>query len=290
MRILQINSFCGVASTGRIANDIHHLLQQQGHESLVTYARGTAKYCPDGFKFAGDFNFLFHVAYTFATDRHAFASVLATRRLIRKIESYQPDLVHLHVVHGYYVNINLLFNYLKKSNIPIVWTQHDCWAFTGHCGYFDFAQCDRWKTQCHHCPEKYRYPISLLLDNSRRNYQDKKKLFNGFLNMVLVTPSYWLSGLIQQSYLKSYPVRVIPNGVNLAVFKPHESDFRERYHCTDRFVILAVATVWGKRKGLPDLLDLAQRLHDDEVLIMVGLDPHQKKILPPGVIGHHAYP
>ena len=285
MRILQINSFCGVASTGRIANDIHRLLLEQGHESLVAYARGTDKYCSDGYKFAGDFNFLFHVAYTFATDRHGFASILATRRLIRKIAAYKPDLVHLHVVHGYYVNIRLLFTYLKKINIPIVWTQHDCWAFTGHCGYFDYAQCDRWKTQCHHCPEKYRYPISLLLDNSRRNYQDKRKLFNGFSNLVLVTPSQWLSGLIQQSYLKSYPVRVIPNGVNLAVFRPHESDFRARYSCTDRFVILAVATVWGKRKGLPDLLDLAHRLKDDEVLVMVGLDSHQKKRLPSGVVG-----
>ncbi|MDD2458686.1 MAG: glycosyltransferase [Eubacteriales bacterium] len=285
MRILQINSFCGVASTGRIAKDIHTLLQAQGHESLVAFGRKPSKYCQDGFKFAGDLSFLLHVAYTFATDRQSFASVLATRRLIQKIADYQPDLVHLHIAHGYYVNIKILFDYLKKINIPVVWTQHDCWAFTGHCGYFDYAHCDRWKTECHHCPEKYRYPISLLLDNSRRNYRDKKNLFTGLANLVLVSPSYWLKGLIEDSYLKSYPVRVIPNGVNLAVFKPHDNDFRQRYHCQDRYVILAVATAWGKRKGLPSLLELTQLLTADEILVMVGLDPHQKKQIPKGVIG-----
>jgi len=285
MRILQINSLCGVGSTGRIANDIHHLLQAQGHESLVAYARSTSKYCQDGYKFAGNLNFLIHVAYTFMTDRHAFASVLATRRLIRKIEAYQPDLIHLHVVHGYYVNIKLLFNYLKKIDVPVVWTQHDCWSFTGHCGHFDYAGCDRWKTECHHCPEKYRYPISLLLDNSRRNFKDKKQLFNGLSNLVLVTPSQWLADLTRKSFLKDYPVQVIPNGINLDIFHPHTNNFRERYACRDRFVILAVATVWRARKGLPALLEIATKLEVDECLVLVGLEPYQKKQLPAGVIG-----
>jgi len=285
MRILQINSLCGVGSTGRIASDIHHLLKEQGHESLVAYARSTSKYCQDGYKFAGNFNFLFHVAYTFVTDRHAFASTLATSRLIRKIEAYQPDLIHLHVVHGYYVNIKLLFNYLKKIDVPVVWTQHDCWSFTGHCGHFDYAGCDRWKTECHDCPEKYRYPISLLLDNSRRNYRDKKALYNGLSKLVLVTPSQWLADLTRESFLKDYPVQVIPNGINLDVFHPHANNFREWYACTGRFVILAVATVWRARKGLPALLEIAQRLEADECLVLVGLEPHQKKQLPAGVIG-----
>ena len=289
MRILQINATCGVGSTGRIALDIQRLLVSQGHESQIAYARKTSRFCPDAIRFGGNLNFLFHVAYTFITDRHAFASSLATRRLLREIEAYNPDLIHLHAIHGYYLNIRLLFDYLKQRNKPVVWTMHDCWAFTGHCAYFDYAGCNKWKTGCSHCPEKHHYPISLLLDNSVRNYADKKRLFNQIGQMTLVSPSRWLKDLLALSFLKNYPAVVINNGVNLEVFAPRlpaeNQALRERYNLTDRFIILAVASVWDERKGYPAILELAGMLRSDEVLMMVGLTPRQKDKLPKSIIG-----
>jgi glycosyltransferase involved in cell wall biosynthesis len=285
LRILQINSLCGVGSTGRIASDIHQLLKKQGHESMIAFGRNTRRYCTDAKKFGSAWNFLFHVAWTFATDRHGFASWLATRRLIRMIRDYNPDLVHLQVVHGYYVNIAMLFNELKRLCKPVVWTQHDCWAFTGHCAHFDYVGCDRWITGCHHCPEKGQYPISLLMDNSRRNYSDKRRLFNQLDSLTLVCPSKWLADLTRESFLKNHPVKVINNGVNLDVFKPRLSQIRENFNLKNKFVILAVATVWRERKGLNDLIRMAGHLEEDEIIIMVGLTKHQLRLLPSNIIG-----
>lgn len=280
MRILQINSICGVGSTGRIATDIHHRLLSLGHTSNIAYARKKALHCENPIRFGGKLNFLTHVAYTFATDRHGFASRRATRQLLPLIDQFQPDLIHLQAIHGYYVNIEMLFNYLKTKQIPVVWTMHDCWAFTGHCAHFDYAGCDKWKTGCHDCPEKYQYPISLLLDNSRRNYREKRTLFNGLDHLTLVSPSQWLADLTRQSFLQDYPVRVIPNGVNLDVFRPQDSQFRYHQGIAGQFIILGVATIWRERKGWQTVLELAKRLADDEVLVLVGLNSQQFKQLP----------
>ena len=284
MRILQINSICGVGSTGRIATDIHQLLVSQGHESAIAYSRKKALHCDRTLHFGGQFNFLTHVAYTFATDRHGFASRLATRDLIRQIDEFAPDLIHLQAIHGYYVNIDLLFRYLKQKDIPVVWTLHDCWSFTGHCAHFDYVGCDRWKTGCFHCPEKYQYPISLLLDNSRRNYRDKKRLFTSLEHLVLVSPSQWLADLTRQSFQQKYPVQVIRNGVDLERFQPQDSPFKAQQGLNGRFMILAVATVWRVRKGWQSILELAPQLADNEVLVVVGVTEAQARRLPRGVV------
>lgn len=279
MRILQINSICGVGSTGRIATDIHHLLESQGHTSSIAYARKKAYHIEHPIRFGGKLNFLTHVAYTFATDRHGFASKAATRQLLPLIDTFQPDLIHLQAIHGYYLNIEMLFNYLKEKQIPVVWTMHDCWAFTGHCAHFDYAGCTKWQTVCHHCPEKYQYPISLLKDNSRRNYFDKKALFTGLPQLILVSPSKWLADLTRLSFLKEYPVEVIPNGVNLEVFCPQTSDFRAQHDLKNQFILLGVATIWRKRKGWDDFLELTKHLSPDEVLVLVGINDRQKRQL-----------
>jgi putative colanic acid biosynthesis glycosyltransferase len=178
---------------------------------------------------------------------------------------------------------------LQQRNKPVVWTMHDCWAFTGHCAYFDYAGCSKWKTGCSHCPEKHHYPISLLLDNSVRNYADKKRLFTKVQNMVLVSPSQWLKDLLAESFLKKYPAKVINNGVNLEVFTPRSDaanrSLRERFELGGRFVVLAVASVWDERKGYPAILQLADRLQPDEVLVIVGLNKYQKRAIPKNVIG-----
>jgi glycosyltransferase involved in cell wall biosynthesis len=263
MKILQINATCGVSSTGRIAADIHQMLICQNHESKVAYARKKTSPCPDHVRFGGTVNFICHVFYTFLTDRHGFASRQATRRLLRLIDRYQPDLIHLHAIHGYYVNIGMLFHYLAKSGIPVVWTLHDCWSFTGHCAYYDYSGCQKWQTRCQHCPSLRDYPISLLLDNSARNFTDKRQLFLSVPDLTLVTPSAWLAEQLSHSFQRETPRQVIHNGVNLEVFRPLSSDFRGRNQMIGQFIILGAASVWNNRKGLKYFIDLADRLPDD---------------------------
>ena len=230
MKVLQINSVCGVGSTGRIAADIHRVLKQNGHESKIAYGRGEAKgvSSDDTIKIGTDRDIYAHVIQSRLTDRTGFYSKSATKKLIRSIEEYNPDVIHLHNIHGYYINIKLLFDYLKKAGKPVVWTLHDCWAFTGHCAYFDYCGCEKWKTGCEKCPQLSQYPKSFA-DSSKRNYLDKKQIFNGINNMTIVTPSKWLEKLVKQSYLGNYNTQVIYNGIDLTVFKPTVSDFRGRY-------------------------------------------------------------
>ena len=178
MRILQINTTCGTGSTGRIAVDIAKIAQEQGHDTLIAYGRNY-KETPGikAIRIGNDFDVYAHVLYTRITDKTGFASTHATRKFIQKIKEYDPDEIHLHNIHGYYINIEVLFNYLKEANKPVVWTLHDCWAFTGHCAYFDHVGCDRWKTGCYGCPQKNSYPASKFLSNAQFNYENKKRLF-----------------------------------------------------------------------------------------------------------------
>jgi len=208
----------------------------------------------------------------------------STRRFIKKLGI--PKLLHLHNLHCYYLNFPLLFRYIKDYNIPVIWTLHDCWAFTGHCPCFTMAKCDKWKTGCHHCPQYREYPKSLI-DNSRYMYRLKKKWFTGVPNLTIVTPSHWLAGLVKESFLKDYPVKVIHNGIDLSVFKPTESDFRARYGCEDKFILLGVAFDWGKRKGLDVFIELSKHLDDRFRIVLVGTNDKIDRELPPSIISIH---
>jgi glycosyltransferase involved in cell wall biosynthesis len=285
MRVLQINTVCGRGSTGRIVLDIHKTLLQMGYESYVAYGRPPAIDCLGAIKIGSKFDLYSHVLLTRFFDLHGFGSKRATKIFLKKIDEMDPDIIHLHNIHGYYMNIELLFDYLKQKNIPVVWTLHDCWAFTGHCTYFDYIGCERWKTGCHKCPQKKRYPASYFLDNSRKNYETKKRLFTGLKKMVIVTPSRWLANLVKESFLKEYPVEVIPNGIDTNVFKPTPSDFRKKYGLEGKFIILGVANVWEERKGLNYFLELSRMLRDDEVIVLVGLNKKQIKTLPNSIVG-----
>ena len=191
----------------------------------------------------------------------------------------------MHNVHGYYINIELLFNFLKEYNKPIVWTLHGCWAFTGHCAYFDYANCYKWETHCQKCPEKKSYPTSIFLDNSYDNFEKKKELFTGLKNMTLVTPSQWLAKLVKRSFLKEYPVIVINNGIDLNVFKPTPSAFRKKYDLENKFIILGVAYKWERRKGLDYFIELSKMLREKEAIVLVGLSKKQIKDLPKNIVG-----
>ena len=209
-----------------------------------------------------------------------------TRMLIKELKKFEPDVIHLHNLHKFCVNLPMLFKYIKKNNIRTVWTLHDCWTFTGKCPHFEMAGCDRWKTGCHNCPQLSGYPKTWT-DTSKSMWRLKKKWFTGVNDMTLVTPSEWLAGLVKQSFLKDYPVRVINNGVDLSIFKPTESDFRKKYNCEGKKVLLGVAFGWGKRKGLDVFIELSRRLDENYQIVLVGTDENTDKMLPDNIISIH---
>jgi glycosyltransferase involved in cell wall biosynthesis len=285
MKVLQINSVCGIGSTGRITTDIHNILIDQGHESYIAYGRDLPKNCDNAIRIGTKLDNYAHVAKTRVFDMHGFGSKQATIKFIDKVKELDPNIIHLHNIHGYYIDIEILFDYLKEANKPVVWTLHDCWSFTGHCAYFDYVGCDKWKEGCYNCREKKEYPRSIILDNSKRNYTRKKEVFTGVHKLTIVTPSQWLADLVKQSYLKEYPVKVINNGIDLNTFRPIKSCFRKKHNLTDKFIILGVASVWERRKGLKYFIELADKVTNDEVIVIVGLNEKQFEEIPGSVFG-----
>lgn len=285
MRILQINSVCGYGSTGKIVKDICEVAEKEGHQCLVAFGRDDAPKNMNTIKIGSFIDFIIHALKTRIFDLHGFASVSATKELIKKIEKFNPDIINLHNLHGYYINIDILFAYLKKINKPVIWTLHDCWAFTGHCAYFDYVGCDKWLNICTACPQKNCYPKSILFDGSKYNFCKKKELFNGLSNMTIIVPSIWLSNLVKRSFLKEYDVEIIYNGIDLDIFKPIKSSFKEEHDFQDKFVVLGVASVWDKRKGLSDFIELSKLLGKEYQIILVGLTNQQIAKLPSNIFG-----
>lgn len=284
MRVLQVNSVCGRGSTGRIVVGLHDALRARGDECLVAYGRGQHDPAVNAFRIGSSWSPGLHAGLSRLTDRQGFYSSAATRQLVDRMDEYQPNVIHLHNIHGYYLNLPILFSALERSKAPIVWTLHDCWAFTGHCAYFDFVGCDKWRSQCSACPQKRAYPASYLLDNSRRNFIEKSQLTSKVADLTLVSPSEWLADLVAQSFLKEHPVKVIPNGVDQGVFRPTPSDFKARHGIDGKFMVLGVASPWSPRKGLRDFVELRGRLSDDYALVLVGVDAKTTGDLPLGVI------
>lgn len=281
MKYLFINSLAGVGSTGRIAAGQCRELMAQGHECLIAYGRekGNCDDIPTVF-IGSDLDHKIHGAMNRVFDCHGFGSYGATKRFLEQVKKYDPDVIWLHNIHGYYLHIGLLFGYLRSCGKQVFWTLHDCWTFTGHCAYFDFVGCDKWKTGCFGCPQKGSYPASLVLDGSRRNYKSKKALFTGIPNLTLITPSKWLAELVKQSYLKEYPVKVVYNTVNKEIFKPTPGDFREKHGLTEKKMLLGVANVWDARKGMHYFRQLADRLDDSYRIVLVGVTREQAESLP----------
>lgn len=283
MKVLQINIF-GNLSTGRIAVDLHRTLTSAGHSGLFAFARNdTAEDIPH-IRIGNKWDVLYHGIMTRITDKTGFYSKCATRKLIKEIDAYKPDIIHLHNIHGYYLHIGVLFDYLKSTGVPVVWTLHDCWAYTGHCCYYSMVGCERWKTGCCRCPQKGAYPSSKLMDNSEWNYKKKKELFSD-VNMTLVAVSKWLASEVEESFLCSYPLEIIHNGIDLNVFKPTKSNFREKYGLMDKKIVLGVASTWDVRKGLNDFIELSRVLDDKYKVVVVGVTEKEASKLPNNMIG-----
>lgn len=289
MRALLLNSVCGIRSTGRICTRLAQELEEQGHEVKIAFGR--EKTVPEQFqKYAVPIgcglDVKMHALRTRLLDDHGFGSRRATKKFLEWADAYDPALLWLHNIHGYYINIELLFDWIKsRPQMQVCWTLHDCWAFTGHCTYFTAAKCEQWRTGCQRCSQKGQYPASILIDNSRGNYSRKKDLFTGVRSMKLITPSRWLAGLVQQSFLREYPVEVRYNTIDTEIFKPAAGNFRRNYGLEDKKLILGVASVWDERKGLQDFFRLARALDDSYALILVGASDAQMRRFEGKMIG-----
>ena len=284
MKIFQINSVCGYGSTGKIAVDLYNAIVAAGGKCRIAFGRGTAPSGIDCVKITSELDVRLHGILSRLTDKSGFYSKKATKRLITEIKAFEPDVIHLHNIHGYYLNVKLLFDFLKVYQKPVVWTLHDCWAFTGHCAYYDAAGCQKWKEGCNNCPNLSSYPKSFK-DNSRNNYLAKKAAFCGLNNLTLVTPSKWLKGEVADSFLSHYRCEVINNGIDTDLFKPQTSDIKTKLGIQNKKMLLGVASVWEERKGFADFIALSQKLTDQYVTVLVGLSQKQKESLPKNVIG-----
>ena len=285
-------------STGRIMHDIQREADISGMETLSIVGRRHVYTDVPCVKFGNALSFWIHVIWTTLTDRHGLEPVLSslfTRKMVDRIREANPDIIHLHNIHGYYLHYPTLMKYLAyEYKGKIIWTFHDLWPITGHCAYYSAVNCDKWMTGCNHCPNKKRYPVSLGLDGSRKNYEIKKELFTSLSNLTITVPSEWMASQVRQSFMGKYPVEVIHNGIDTAVFDHNRliadldiesNKCADETACSDKKILLSVASIWDERKGLKDLVALSDKLSDDYVMVIVGLSKHQISRLPKGVIG-----
>lgn len=288
-RLLFLNTTVNSGSTGRIVEEIGNTAKKSGYEVYAGYGFKNNGSSLHAIKIGSKTDHYLHALLTRLTDRHGFGSTGATKKFLRQLDAIRPDIINLHNIHGYYLNIQLLSDWLRRYNRPVVWTFHDCWSFTGHCSYFDAVSCNRWTTGCHDCPNRLAYPSAKFLDNSRRNYIRKKELFNAIPNLTIVVPCKWMGNNVSRSFLNGKRTVVIYNGVNTDVFKPAITAsikrLRQQMNLEDKRMILGVASIWDKRKGLDDFIKLADMISDNECIVLIGLNDKQRDMLPGNVIG-----
>lgn len=283
-RVLSISALPS-GSTGTIMQGIAHEATQFDYEVRMFVSANAFSLYPDSqvLDIGSRFSNKMSIALNKLTGLEGCFAFFSTLKLLKKIAEFSPDVIHLHILHHGYVNLPLLFWFLKQKNIPIVWTFHDCWAFTGHCPHFAYQKCEKWKTGCYKCPRYMHYPRSLY-DNSGFMWKWKKGWFSNLNNITIVTPSKWLYSFLDDSFMKNYPKRIVYNGVDLDVFKPTEGDLRKKYSLEGKKVVLGVASAWSERKGLDVFAELSGRLPNDYKIVLVGTNEHVEKELPESIL------
>ena len=279
MKYLFINVVAGVGSTGRIIAEAARELEAAGHTCRIAYGRAQGD-CRGirTLAIGTPMDYKLHALRHRIFGTGGFGSAGATRAFLKEVRAFDPDVIWLHNLHGYYLHVGLLFDYLRTCGKQLRWTLHDCWAFTGHCFHFVTKNCERWKTECHHCPLRHEYP-NTFLDRSRQNFRLKKDLFSNHPNLTIVACSDWIRDFAAQSFLKQNRIEVIKNGIDLETFKPYGNKSSEKFR------IIAVSSVWNKQKGLDDIKELRKLLDDGHEIIVVGVTKSQKQDLPNGIIG-----
>lgn len=262
--------------------------KKNGYEAYSFYGRGkpSNKNC---FKIGNKLDIYWNVFLTRFFDKHGYGSKRATRRLVKRIKQINPSIIQIHNIHGYYLNLEILFNYLKEANIPVVWTLHDCWPFTGHCAHFTTIECEKWRNHCDNCPQIRSYPASWLIDNSFKQFELKKELFTGIKNLTVVTPSNWLREEAKKSFFKCKNVIMINNCIDTSIFKPIKDDnIKKRYDIPEnKKIVLGVSSNWTKEKGIEYFINLANEINENDefVVVIVGLTKKQIKSMPKNIIG-----
>jgi putative colanic acid biosynthesis glycosyltransferase len=281
MVVYQINVEANYGSTGKIAEALGTMVQEKGGTAFLAHGRKYRDSLLNTYKVGNLWSFGFHFMLSRLFDGQGRGSYFATKRLVNHLKKTNPDIIHLHNIHGYFINYTILFAFLAEFKGGIVWTLHDCWAFTGHCTHFEPHACEKWKTQCQKCPALQDYPKSHLVDNSRANFKKKKETINVVEQMHMVPVSNWLGKHLASSFLSTKKATVIKNGINLRLFKPSKGVAMY----PDKKIILGVASVWDKNKGLYDFVEMQELLKDDELIILVGLNEKQIQELPKEIIG-----
>lgn len=290
-KLLHINPVLRTStSTGRIIQEIGTVAMASGWDNYIAYSKGRDGVMPSASKLipvGSKLSVALHGLVTRFLDMHGLGSVLATKKFVKEIARLKPDVIHIHNIHGYFLNYKVLFDYLSKTDIPVVWTVHDCWLYTGHCYHYASAGCEKWRTHCERCPQKRAFPTSLWIDRSRQNFVDKRDAFTSLKNLTIVTVSEWMKGEMSHSFLKDCNYKVIHNGINLDVFDIQQDDkaVREKYGLGNKKIILGLASIWSKEKGWDDFVKMSEMLNEDEVIVMVGVTEKQQEELPKGVVG-----
>lgn len=293
-RVLLINTVAGTGSVGRLVTGLYDALTNRGYECLIAFGRDEAPEGYNCYRIGTDFDVYFHGAMSRLNDKHGYYSKRATREFIEVIEDFNPDIIHIHNVHGYYLNLEIFFKYLKESGRRIIWTLHDCWTFTGHCSHFEYIGCNKWQTGCYKCEQLNEYPKSMGADNSIANFNLKRELFTGFDDLTIVTPSQWLKDRVAQSFMREYHSVVVPTGINLNQFMPIEETvdennlifkLRNSLNIRGKKMLLGVANPWRERKGLLQFETLAKTIDDNYVIVLLGLNDSQLNDLPESIVG-----
>lgn len=287
MKYVFVNSVYGVRSTGKIVEEQCLDLMSQGHVVYAAYGRETNKQkSVPLIKIGNPLDQYAHAFLSRICDSAGLHSKSVTKAFLKKLNTVSPDVIWLHNLHGYYINYEMLFDWLKNNpKVRVYWTLHDCWPFTGHCAYFTMAKCDRWRDGCFDCPQKKTYPKACFADGSRKNYRRKKNAFSGLKDMTLVAPSQWMADVTRNSFLKKYPVTVLRNQIDTSIFHPIKSDVRQRMGLNRKYMVLGVAARWEDTKGLPDMLRLRDKLDDRYLIVLVGVDEREITRLPLGIVG-----
>lgn len=276
MKVVQINSVCGVGSTGGITVEISRILTENGIENYILYTNGSYDY-PSGIKYSTLPQIKLNATFAKTFGNYGFNSYISTANLIRLLNKIKPDIVHLHNIHSHDMNLSIFFKYLKKTNVRVIWTFHDCWAFTGYCMHFDMLECSKWQVLCKECPQAKKY--SLFADKSTKLFNEKKELFTSIEDMTIVAPSNWLAELTKHSFLNKYPIEVIYNGIDLDVFMPRESDFKTKYLLENKKIVLGIPK--GKFEYF---LELNKILSDEYKLVLVGLKDGDIRKMPSDIL------
>ena len=280
-KVLIINVAINWGSTGRIVEDIGGLAESEGWQVFVAHgARYKNPSSLPHIQISTRLGEVFHFVESSLFDAQGLGSRIATRLFLKRID----DIIHIHNIHGCFLNYPILFRFIESKKIPVVWTLHDCWAMTGHCVHFVGPNCNKWQTICDRCPQKMSFPSSYWLDRSKRNYALKKDLFTSMTRMHITTVSSWLKEIAEASFLQFMPISVVPNGIKTSVFTPQPSEIREQYGLQGKKVLLAVATEMDERKGLYDYAKLASLLPKQYQLVLIGVNGRRRKDLPEGVI------